>query len=167
MIVQAQCPSCSTTAGVDESFAGRRVRCRKCGERFQIDPSLFGLPPVDGPESDSGESDEGGDPALNDFLNDLGSDRSARPAPAVAVVAAPRQATPSRSTSPAPVAVSEPEEPAAPRPKNVPLMLLSLILLGGTIAFFVWIDQVKREADASPKAAAAPAAASETPAPKS
>lgn len=165
MIVQAQCPSCSTTAGVDETFAGRRVRCRKCGERFQIDPSLFGLPPVDGPGSDSNESDEGGDPALNDFLNDLGSDRAPRTAPA-AVIPAPRPtAAPRRAPDLFPTAAAaEPEEPAAPRPKNVPLMLLSLILLGGTIAFFVWIDQVKREEDAKPKAT--PAATDAKPAPK-
>ncbi len=167
MIVQAQCPSCSTTAGVDESFAGRRVRCRKCGERFQIDPSLFGLTSASEPESGA-DSDESGDPGLNDFLNDLGGDRTPRAtttavaAPSRAVVAAPVR-TP--ASAPA-AAVAEPE-PAPPQPKGVFLMLLALIILGGTIAFFVWIDQVQREEMGKAKSATtAPAAAETKPAPK-
>ena len=56
MKVSFSCPSCGVSGSVDESFAGRQVRCNQCRYRFPI-PSLGSVEP-DGYALDAPEPEE-------------------------------------------------------------------------------------------------------------
>jgi hypothetical protein len=50
MAIQAQCTSCGKVYSADDSLAGRRMRCRECG-------NIFALPALNQPQQDEPEND--------------------------------------------------------------------------------------------------------------
>src|SRR3954447_20110767 len=46
MSTQAQCPQCGSVAAVPDDRVGHAARCKRCGTRFTIAPSVDGSPPV-------------------------------------------------------------------------------------------------------------------------